>query len=425
MDTRDLVKSFLERHNFYSFTSEKLLEDVLTDMKKGFEGGNSEQAMIRAGSARTEKISDNETAIVIDAGGTNFRSCLVTKTTDGIQISHFNKTSMPAMNKELSRDEFFDEIADNISRLKNLSDKISFCFSYAMEITRDGDGKILNLSKQIKAPQVIGTFLGKELLQHLRNKGWKNVKTIKVLNDTKALLLSSFLDQDKEAYDLNLAFILGTGMNSALVKNQESVVTECGMFSKITMSDFDFAVDQSSSNPGKSIIEKMCSGAYLGSIAHECLYLACKEGLFSDAFSSSFMKISKLLTAYFDPIIDEKRRIDSENDDNPLYNLFIKSDSSDKEVLVYLIESIIDRSAKLTAIMICSGIIFSDKKNGELPVRLACNGSTFWKTPLLKNKVMLYLKNLLKQNEINIKEIEIIQIEDDIIKGTFQAAFIE
>ncbi len=114
MDTRDLVKSFLERHNFYSFTSEKLLEDVLTDMKKGFEGGNSEQAMIRAGNARTEKISDNETAIVIDAGGTNFRSCLVTKTTDGIQISHFNKTSMPAMNKELSRDEFFDEIADNI-----------------------------------------------------------------------------------------------------------------------------------------------------------------------------------------------------------------------------------------------------------------------------------------------------------------------
>ena len=64
------------------------------------------------------------------------------------------------------------------------------------------------------------------------------------------------------------------------------------------------------------------------------------------------------------------------------------------------------------------GIASTDKEKGELPLCIACNGSTFWKTPLLKESTEAQLKTLLQQ------PFEIIQIDDDITKGSFAAAFI-
>ena len=52
-------------------------------------------------------------------------------------------------------------------------------------------------------------------------------------------------------------------------------------------------------------------------------------------------------------------------------------------------------------------------------VCITCNGSTFWKTPLLKETAEAQLKALLQQ------PFEIIQIDDDITKGSFAAAFID
>ena len=104
-------------------------------MKKGLTTGGAEEAMIKAGSASVRTISEGENAIIIDAGGTNFRSCLVTFDAAGTPtISEMEKTRMPGVERELSRKEFFEQFAVNLEHLKNKADRIGFCFSYPMEI---------------------------------------------------------------------------------------------------------------------------------------------------------------------------------------------------------------------------------------------------------------------------------------------------
>lgn len=70
-------------------------------------------------------------------------------------------------------------------------------------------------------------------------------------------------------------------------------------------------------------------------------------------------------------------------------------------------------------LVIFAAILSADKKNEKLPVCISCNGSTFWKTPLLKETIENRLKKLLST------DFKILKIEDDITKGTFAAAFTE
>ena len=402
------AQAFLEKHNFSSEIADQLHKKILSDMDKGLKTGTSVQAMIKAGSASVREISEGENAIVIDAGGTNFRSCLVTKTKNGLELSDFQKTSMPAIDRELNKEEFYKAIANNISRLKDLSDKISFCFSYAMEITEDGDGKILRFSKEVKAPEAVGTFLGKELLKELNNQGWKKIRKINVLNDTTALLLST----SSQVCSSRIAFILGTGMNSAYIHNHKIIVTECGMFSDLPQSDFDKIICSRTSQPDKSLLEKMCSGAYLGNLAYEMLTKACFEGYFSDQFVNAFKKLSEISTSDFDGLFYKEKS-------SRLSELSKDSNSEDIDFLKALISAIIERSAFLTAEAIYAAALSADKEKEELPVCIACNGSTFWKTPLLKEMAERRLKELLPAG------FEIIKIDDDITKGSFAAAFIQ
>ena len=393
------IKLFLEKHKFFIEPQDKLYISIIEDMKKGLSTGGSDQAMIKAGSAAIRTIQEGETAIVIDAGGTNFRSCLVKKTADGIELSDFEKTVMPAIDRELNKKEFYCAIANNISRLKDRSDKISFCFSYAMSITEDGDGKIIRFSKEIKATEAVGSYLGKELLSELKIQGWKKIKKINVLNDTTALLLSSFVEKSEKKWGSHLAYILGTGMNSAYINQGRIIVTECGMFSQLPQSDFDLTVCNRTTQPKQSLLEKMCSGAYLGDIATEMVKAATKENLFSPGFIPPRNFGTKDFDSYF------------AQDDTSL--------NSDQLKIKEMISAIIYRSANLTAEAIYAAAICTDKEKGELPLCITCNGSTFWKTPLLKETVESRLQILLQQ------PFEIIKIDDDITKGSFAAAFID
>lgn len=407
MKIQNKVLDFLSSHNFSSTIADNLHNKILADMERGLKAGGSDQAMIKAGSALVDEIAEGENAIVIDAGGTNFRSCLVTKTAEGLEISDFQKTLMPAIDRELNRQEFYKAIADNISRLKDRSNKISFCFSYAMAITEDGDGKIIRFSKEVKAPEAVGTYLGKELLQELKIQGWTKIKKINVLNDTTALLLSTSSLNCKS----RIAFILGTGMNSAFVYKKKIIVTECGMFSNLLQSDFDKTICSKTSQPKQSLLEKMSSGAYLGDLAYEIISQACKEKLFSSAFINGFNRFTHLSTADFDGIYNSEK-------ETRLSALILNGSSEDADFLREIISAIIERSAYLTAEAIYAAILMADEESEEFPVCIACNGSTFWKTPMLKEKAENRLKKLFSA------PFEMLQIDDDITKGSFAAAFI-
>ncbi len=147
------VQAFLARHNFVCHEDvSSIAYSILDDMNKGLLGQKADEDMIQTYTLPPEKKILNKSVIVIDAGGTNFRSCLVTFDSLGnASISDLEKTKMPGIEKELSKKEFFAQIAKNLEHLKNKATSIGFCFSYPTKITKDGNGIVMGFSKEVKA----------------------------------------------------------------------------------------------------------------------------------------------------------------------------------------------------------------------------------------------------------------------------------
>ena len=145
------VSAFLAKHNFIHHVDiDSVIDALLYDINSGLRGQKIYQDMIRTYSNPPENPASDKSVIVIDAGGTNFRSCLVSFNEQGkVSIDFLEKTKMPGVAKTLSRADFFDEIASNIEHLKDKAESIGFCFSYPMEITDGGDGILIRFTKEV------------------------------------------------------------------------------------------------------------------------------------------------------------------------------------------------------------------------------------------------------------------------------------
>ena len=311
MSVYENVTAFLGRHGFSvaAYDVNTTINGLLYDMKAGLEKGNecscpmaAAEDMIPTWGLPPKESPKNESVIVIDAGGTNFRSCLVTFDANGTAtISELEKTSMPGIERELSKKEFFSAVAANLDHLKNKAKRIGFCFSYAMKITPDSDGEVISFSKEIKAKEVIGSLVGKNLSDALVERGWNRPEKITLLNDTTAALLAGASNAiEGRVYSSYVGFILGTGMNAAYIDSEpvaklaglkdsagrsapksQIIVCESGKFNKLPRSEFDIEFDKTANTPGLYVMEKMCSGAYLGPVGLIALKKAAEDGLFT------------------------------------------------------------------------------------------------------------------------------------------------
>ena len=221
------TEDFLERHMLTaaSVDTDRTLGFMLDEMEKGLSAdGKSSLEMIPAYVSPDVSVEPGRSVIVLDAGGTNFRTCLVSFDENRQPvISDFRKVGMPGVKEEVSAEAFFSILADNIERLIDKSDRIGFCFSYAAAITEDHDGIPLVFSKEIKAPEVIGKPLGKTLLAELGRRGYDvSGKKVAVVNDTVATLLAAKAERPENASSY-VVFILGTGTNSAFVEKNSSI----------------------------------------------------------------------------------------------------------------------------------------------------------------------------------------------------------
>lgn len=412
------IETFLQANNFYIPAAEDLTRRIYEDMVSGLKKEPSDQPMITS-SPLPQKKAENESIIVIDAGGTNFRSCLVTFMPGGnYKIEHLRKTFMPATDRSLSKDEFYGAIAQNISYLKNKASKIGFCFSYAIENTQDGDARILAFSKEVKAEEAIGTFVGKELKETLKSQGWENIDSIKVLNDTTAALFSGMTQDNGLLYSSFAGFILGTGINNAYIEHELNrvVVCECGMFRGLRQSTFDESVDKDSAKPGASPLEKMCSGVYMGKLCYKIMEKACFEGYFSDEFSSKFKKIDFIEPADMSLFLENPLETG-----NVLGFLFESGTATDRKNLEFICETIVLRTAVIVSSVLAATILRTakapDEDSSADPVCIVCNGSTFWKTTGLYKKILSILQSIP-----HLPDFRLIKIEDDITLGTAIAA---
>ena len=415
------VKSFLEKHGFYQeLDLNSLVKSFIADMHAGLLGQKADQDMIRTYiDPSTIKMQD-KSVIVIDAGGTNFRSSLVTfSKTAAPTFSNFEKSKMPGTERELSKKEFFDQIASNIERFKNTCREICFCFSYAMTITEEADGILKSFSKEVKAPEVVGCHIGAELKKALIEHGWTNDPKIVLLNDTASALLAG---SGSEKYSSYIGFILGTGLNAAYVQSERSdypglkkqiIVCESAKFSGFKNSDFDILVDEKSVKPGYAPYEKLCSGAYLGPVAFEVLHMGAKEGLFSAQFAEAVSSIKAISTIEVNEFLHKYAESKSVAPET-----FAKATAEDAAVLFELFDALVDRMAKLAAVILASCIMqCGEGKDKAKPICIACNGTTFFKTYKVIDRTKDYLAKIIDGKFF----YEFLPNEVDITTGTAMA----
>ncbi len=427
------IASFLTRHNFSVRQDiNSVIDGLLYDMNEGLSGRKACQDMIRTYTNPPESKARNKSVIVIDAGGTNFRSCLVTFDENGKPaISDMEKTCMPGVAKELSKKEFFDQFASNLEHLKDKADCIGFCFSYPMTITEDGDGVLINFTKEVKAPEVVGSHIGKELSKALKEHGWKKDVKVSLLNDTVAALLAGAADPDEGMeYSSYIGFILGTGMNGAYIQSEDEkypglkkqiIVCENGKFKDVLQSDFDVAFDKKSVNPGTGLMEKLCSGAYLGPVCYEALILAAKEGIFSDKVCDALSKLEGLTLIEANSFLHAPHLASS-----MLGSLLISNGAScqDYDRIIQLLDAFMDRSARMAAAILSACAIKSGEgKCAGKPVCMLCDGTTFYKAYKVHGRVFAYLEKCLTEERGIF--FDIISRDNDITLGAAIAGLIK
>ncbi len=397
------VSEFFKRHSF-DFNVDVLenANGILEDMHTGLSGKKACQDMIRTFCNPQEEAVKNKSVIVIDAGGTNFRSCLVTFDDTGLPvISEMEKTRMPGVEKELSKKEFFTQFADNLEHLKNKAENIGFCFSYPMTITENGDGILLGFSKEVKAPEVVGCEIGKCLKEELESRGWNEIKKITLCNDTVAALLAGkACAKAGDRYSSYIGYILGTGMNAAYVQPEDEkfnikkqiVVCESGKYLNVKRSDFDVEFDASSTKPGTFFLEKLCSGAYLGPVSGIALKKAAEEKLFSQAVNDALLKIKDFTLIEMDKFLHAP--YDSGCILGNIACTIATTDDVDK--LFQILDAIAARSAKYAAaILIACAVQTGAGKSASMPVCMLCDGTTFHKTYMVKERTTAYLDEIL------------------------------
>jgi hexokinase len=435
MDIHQTVAAFLGAYGFDSggISVNGLIDSLLYDMNRGLaeeakgERMDASQDMIPTWALPPASVPKNTTVIVIDAGGTNFRVCLVSFDADGKPtISNLEKFPMPATDRELSKKDFFDAIAIKLEHVKNKAKRIGFCFSYAMRITPDCDGEVIAFSKEIRAPEVIGSKVGASLADALVAQGWTRPERIVLLNDTtSALLAGAATVSGGKSYDSFVGLILGTGLNSAYIESgkiakiqgqssipvSQIVVCESGKFNKLPRSYFDIEVDKTTNTPGFYVLEKMCSGGYIGSVVTCALNRAALDGLFSKKVADAFADGAKITLKDMDQFLYFPKRTDT-----VLGAILAQGTPEDAEITYTLLDKFVDRSARLAAALIAAAVIKSGKgKNPASPVCVVCEGTTFDKTHNLKPRVLAYIdETLAKQRHIYA---EIRMLENAITMG--------
>ncbi len=436
MTIHEKVSSFLGRYGMHVNAPDVLTaaEGILFDMQLGLDRDpgsdflQSSQEMIPTWANPPKESPKNDSVIVIDAGGTNFRACLVSFDGNGTPtISDLQKSSMPGIEREFSKKEFFDTIAANLDHLKGKATKIGFCFSYAMKITPEGDGEVISFSKEIKAPEVVGSLVGECLSDALVQRGWQRPERVVLLNDTTAALLAGASTATGGLqYSSYAGLILGTGMNTAYIeknpinkiKNAERtapeaqiVVTEAGQYSNLPRSDFDIEYDKTTTTPGTYIMEKMCSGAYLGAVASIAVKQACIDGLFSENAAKALGQVGSFTLFDMDRFFYTPF-----NTETVLGGAISKGSQDDRDLLFALLDAFVDRCARLTAALVCATVLKSEAgKNPSLPISVLCEGTTFYKTHNLRSRIEGYLNSELLQKKH--RYFEIVTLDNAITLG--------
>ena len=423
-----------------AYDANNLLDAFLSEMERGLQpNSTSSLAMIPSYVEANAALPPSSTVAVIDAGGTNLRICLIRTDASG-QLSVDNRLKLyngtiPGKDSEVSSAEFYKVLVDALAPHADQFDRIGFCFSYPATIVKDADGNIdgrlEHWTKEIQIPDMVGTYVGRGLLDAFKRRGVEN-KRVVVLNDTVACLLAGVCRGSEMKASSYIGFILGTGTNTSYIQSNECITkldddsldraasqvinVESGNFSAFQRSPIDIELDKKiderrdealagldfqAAQSGKQFFEKCISGEYLGTITLALLHTLAVEH--PHAFSKGGGAVVRGMRSLKNS--DASNFAHGENDQNKIGNLCNQALSdTDKDIIRSVYNSVVDRAALFTSVNIMVGVVKSGEgTEAAHPVCVNIDGSTYEKTYGLKEKVQERLEIMTKERGLHIK----------------------
>lgn len=378
------VSAFVEKYGLsaeaYDIAAE--IAQFREEMGRGLRGGDSSLYMIPTFLSPDAAAVEDETIIVLDAGGTNLRVGAVTFR-DGVAAEvEFRKYPLPGTHEELTAEAFFDAVAEKLAPYLDRGSKVGFCFSYAAQCMENRDAKLVAFCKEVKVTGAEGVEICRSLDEAIRRRGVTREYSYVQLNDTVATLLGGMAASDRAAYDGYIGFILGTGTNGCYAEETENVTKyrgtaytaptmiinmESGCYAGFRKGELDRRIDAASAIPGDHQAEKLISGAYLGKIVMEALRQAKSEGI-----------IASLL-----PQVDEIPM--------PDINAFLAGERSvldclaeaDRGPVRAVILALYGRTARLMAVVFAA-VALQKGAGREKPMAIVLEGSTYQRSPCLQ-----------------------------------------
>ncbi len=425
------VQLFLENHSLTcnQLEPKQLLADYLAEMTQGLKQSSSLK-MIPTYISPDKAFQRNQATVVLDAGGSNLRRAMITLPDTGQpSLELFAKQEMPGLQTTISAKQFLNEIADFIQpvleqyyqRYQQSPPCLGFCFSYSTQIVidRNGnlDGKLLQWSKEIKVPDLVGEYIGSRLIAVLQQKfAAKAPAHIYIINDTVAALLAGQSVAQDAAYSDFIGYILGTGINSCYAEYSENIPTlnkhyqekriiintESGNYSRFPQSSIDQEYDRQTQNPGTYLQEKTCSGCYWGELVCMVLRQAGAENLLPKELCQLPLQNSATANAILHNPSRPPHLVGNSphNAKSPLVAWLDEHDIDEnaRERMYFLTQAILERNALFTAVNMAACIF---RTNGGLsplrPICLTIDGSTFYALHRFELRVRNWLDYLLEQ----------------------------
>lgn len=424
------ARKFLKRHRMSWEGLDLILESkaFCKEMEAGLCGDPSTLKMLPSYIDPSIETRKDQEVVVVDAGGTHFRTGLLHFTPTGPTLHHMKIRPMPGSQGELEAEEFFQEVADSI--VPELGEdgprRLGLCFSYPIQITPERDGRLISFTKELRVKDAEGLLIGEELSKKLPKP-----VSITVLNDATATLLGGVAVGHTDNRLHSICMILGTGMNTSYVEENHwirkepmicqqpglTVVNlESGGYGKVERGTADLRMDEKTTNPGSQLLEKMMSGAYLGNLFLETILLAAEEGhLPAEAFGP-ILQLGTLSTKHMTGFAQG-----SGEEDSPLKAACEKLTPTQEEFLHVLAKGLLRRAAKLAVINIAGIALRMRQSNPEMgTIPLIMEGSTFYGSNHIQHYMDAYLKQVHMRMGIHVERM---QLGNAALLGAGVAAF--
>ncbi|KAL1559119.1 hexokinase A [Salvia divinorum] len=387
--TRALVKEFEEKCGTPEAKLKQIADAMTVEMHAGLasEGGSKLKMLISF--VDNLPTGDEEGVFyALDLGGSNFRVLRVELggRKRGVVHQEFAEASIPPALMSASSDALFDYIAEKLAEFVADEERIyeqpsgkerelGFTFSFPVMQNSINSGTLIRWTKGFSIDDAVGQDVVAELTKALKRKG-VDMRVAALINDTIGTLAGGRHSDP----DVTMAVILGTGSNAAYVERAQAIPKwhgplpksgemainmEWGNFrsSHLPLTEYDYAMDTESLNPGEQIFEKLISGMYLGEILRRVLLSLAEEVWFFGDEIPAKLKIPYILRTPEMSAMHQDISSDLKVVDEKLKSILEISHTSLKKrrVVIELCNIIATRGARLAA----AGILGVLKKTGK------------------------------------------------------------